>query len=204
MKYTILVKYISSWLFLTSLILILGPRKWFPEFYEPRFMGLMILISAFLPYLPPKILNVDTNRKKIAMKKFQGMLAISLTLNGLGELGLYKMYEVIGFPYDKLAHFLVSMILTFGAYYLLRVWGKISLYKSILASLFLVLVLGLVWEMLEALSDFTLHTKIWGYYGNHLWEDTFGDIISDILGSLVGAMILYLKHKNIILAKPVK
>src|SRR3990172_6312363 len=83
-----------------------------PSFYRPGLMASLAFVSALLIVLPRLIFRSGWDEKKShKLLRFQALVALVLLLNGLGGLGLYKLY-VVGFEYDKLMHFGVPRLLT--------------------------------------------------------------------------------------------
>lgn len=169
-----------------GLILFLGRKEWFPDFYNPKFMAMMAFISAFLIVLPRLIFKTNNDLKKQQSLNFlQAGLIIILALNGLGALGLFQLYRV-GIQYDKLVHFIgpfifIIIVSRFGFQ-----WYKWSLKKSIILAAILVFIGGFIWELFEFFMDYLFRTQMLGQYGEFAFKDTIWDIIFNMFGIISG------------------
>ncbi len=168
-------------------ILIFGPRSWFPSFYMPTFMGIVALIFALLLVLPEWIFIPKNKRQRKAREHLQIILALCLVLSGAGELGLWQLY-LIGFQYDKLVHILITGLLTFSFSHFAQEWWGFSFKRALTASAFLVIALGIIWEVVEFYSDRIFGTQLFGVYGTQISRDTIIDLISNLIG--IGLAIL--------------
>jgi len=183
---------------LSGLILFFGNRKWFPDFYNPKFMAVMAFISAFLIILPCLIFKAKNDFKKQQLLNFtQLSLIIILTLSGLGGLGLFKIYKT-GFEYDKLLHFFVPFISMIVISRFGLQWYEWSFKKSVVLAVILVLIGGIVWELFEFAMDYFFKTQMLGQYGESIIKDTVWDCISNILGIISGTVV------SIKLGRPLK
>lgn len=106
------LKFSSTLLVLIGLFLLVSPSEWFPDFYNPIFMGILALISPILIYLPRFILTKSTPQKRKLILDMRSIIAFALLVNFAGELGLFQLYRY-GFEYDKFAHFIVCMAFAF-------------------------------------------------------------------------------------------
>ncbi|MDP1629776.1 MAG: DUF2238 domain-containing protein, partial [bacterium] len=122
----------------------------------------------------------------------QGSLTAGLSLNGLGALGLYRA----GFGYDKILHFFIPFLFTIVIAYFCRQWYKLTFKKSIILPMILIFLAGLLFELLECASDNLLNTKMMGYYGKSIVEDTVLDLIAGFFGIIGGALILIFFRKR--------
>lgn len=188
MRYRDFLKFSSIILVITGLILLLGPKRWFPGFYNPIFMGIIALISPLLIYLPKFILKKSTPQKRKLVLEMRSVIAFSLIVNIAGELGLYQLYKY-GFEYDKFAHFIVSMLFAFILGESLKEWDRLPSKKIMWLAFLIVFSSGILWEIFEATSDFLFKTKEWGAYGRHLVLDTYLDVTFNILGALAGIIV---------------
>ncbi len=181
-----------------SLILLFGKGKWFPDFYNPQFMGIIGLISAILIVLPSLIFTPSTSSwqapKQKALNLLQNVLVISLLLSAAGALGLFQLYKV-GFEYDKILHFIIPSLFIIVITYFNYHWYGISFRKSLIIALILVTISGFLWELFELFGDKNFGTQMLGYYGEFVSEDTFWDLIMNTLGSIVGVIIAIMKIK---------
>ncbi|MEK7178164.1 MAG: hypothetical protein AAB721_00695 [Patescibacteria group bacterium] len=174
-----------------GIVLLLGKDSWFPEFYNPVYMGVFSFISAFLLYYSKRIfygLNQNDSGN------LQSVIASALILNGFGSLGLYKLYTV-GFEYDKLAHFIVPLIFIVNFVGVLNKSRGLTFNQSLIAVSVSIFLFGLFWEIFEFSSDILFGTETFGIYGKKIFSDTVQDILANVLGIFSG--IFYLKLKNI-------
>ena len=183
MSYEGFLKYSGGAFIAAGLALLLFPKEWFPSFYQPVFMGSVALASPILAYLPKISVKADTPEKKRTVMKIRALIMASLTIGGLGELGLYQLYRM-GFEYDKLAHFTVSMFLTSVYAESLMAWKHHSFRKLPWSVALTVFGAGILWETLEATSDTILGTEVWGIYGRAIARDTLWDIFFNTFGIL--------------------
>lgn len=195
MSYEGFLKYSGGAFIAAGLALLLFPKEWFPSFYQPVFMGSVALASPFLAYLPKISVKADTPEKKRTVMKIRALIMASLTIGGLGELGLYQLYRM-GFEYDKLAHFTVSMLLTSVYAESLMAWKYHSFRKLPWSVALAVFGAGVLWETLEATSDTILGTEVWGIYGRAIARDTLWDIFFNTFGILAGMIVLAIRHSR--------
>ena len=180
---------------IAGLALTLGSREWFPDFYNPIFMGSIAFVSAFLILAPQFIFCSKEEEKKEVVIKLQKFIAISLLISGIGALGFYKLYE-IGFEYDKFAHFIISLLGVVVFTNFINKWYKFTIKKSLFISIGFILIVGFLWEPLELFSDWLFKTQTLGLYGEYIIKDTAIDIIMNIIGILSGSIITLLKSKK--------
>ena len=186
-KVSFIIYIIGGALFLTA------PSDWFPSFYHMPSMGILAFASAFLIWLPRLVFK--KYKESSHFVKFQFLITIGILINGLGGLGLYRLY-LVGFEYDKLAHFLTPLLLTFAFFILFKyMWGW-DFKKSLFSSAILVLSLGFLWEGFEQIANlmFSESVFILGGGGSVL-RDTILDVVSNILG-ITTASIYILKKKE--------
>jgi glycopeptide antibiotics resistance protein len=198
MEHKNFLKVSSITLVITGLVLLFGPRDWFPDYYNPVYMGIVALVSPALIYLPNFILKKETPQKRNLLLQMRSIIAFSLTVNIAGELGLFQLYKY-GFEYDKFAHFIVNMLFAFILCEALKEWERLSSRKIIWLVLLIAFGAGLLWEVFEAASDYLFKTQEWGVYGKHLALDTYKDIGFNTLGALAGIVIFMIpkgKNKN--------
>lgn len=174
---------------LMGVILILVPQNWFPDFYKPNFMAILAFVSAFLIVLPGFIFKSENARKKHSLEKIQIILAIGLLINGLGGLGLYKLY-LIGFQYDKLTHFITPLIFSVGLAYFLEAWFGLTLKKALVFSVAMVIFGSFLWEFLEWFSDYFFDTELLGGGTGQILRDTLFDLMANAVGIFVGVFYL--------------
>lgn len=182
------LKFSSIALVTIGLILIIAPSAWFPDFYNPIFMGIIALLSPILIYLPRFILTRTSPLKRKLILEMRSVIAFSLLVNFAGELGLFQLYRY-GFEYDKFAHFIVCMAFAFILGESLCEWEHLHAAKLLWIVFLVVFSSGILWEVLEASSDFLFKTQEWGVYGEHLVLDSFKDLLFNSLGTLAGMLI---------------
>lgn len=178
-----------------GVILILAPQNWFPDFYKPNFMAILAFVSAFLIVLPGFIFKSKDVHKKHSLEKIQVIIAIGLLINGLGGLGLYKLY-LIGFQYDKLTHFITPLIFTVGFVYFLKAWFGLTFKRALVFSVSMVIFGSFLWEFLEWLSDYIFDTELLGGGTGQIVRDTVFDLIFNALGIIVGVFYLLRTRKS--------
>ncbi|MDP2648190.1 MAG: DUF2238 domain-containing protein [Candidatus Yanofskybacteria bacterium] len=174
-------------------ILFLGPRSWFPDFYAPRFMGVVSFIFTILLFAPNLIFRVKGIHRHFELKNnailnLRFAMAICFLLSGAGELGLWQLYSV-GLPYDKFVHFIVPLILVIAVSDILYHWGEWPRKRAMAVSMAAVLFASFFWEAIEFYSDRIFGTQLFGVYGTHVSKDTVWDMIFDVLG-VVGAWLI--------------
>jgi len=187
---------IFIWAFLIAgLILILGKKDWFPDFYSPKFFGLFSFVSAFLIILPSLIFRADESVKKEALLNLRIVMAVSLLLNGLGSLGLFQLYK-FGFEYDKVIHFGIALMLVIPLSSFIFYWYGLNFKKSVFMAVMIMISAGFVWELLEYFADLIFGTKTFGVYGTEVIKDTILDLVMDFAGA--GMAIIFLFRKKIL------
>ena len=172
------------------------PREYFPDFYNPIFMGISSLFSAISVLFFNFIFYPDNSQKKQALLNFQAAGTFILLLNGAGALGLYQLYK-IGFQYDKLLHFLTPLIMVLTAAQFFAVYFNWSLKKLIMITVGLTAVIGLGWEIFELFFDYFFKTKTLGFYGKYVIWDSAMDILANLGGILTAVLIFFLKKRII-------
>lgn len=180
---------------IAGIILILGKTEWFPDFYNPDFMGGAAFLAVILILLPVVIFRTNNAKKKDARRSLQIKIAIALFLNAFGALGLFKLYT-FGFEYDKFVHFLVAFLLSGEAYYFFCVWYGWNRKKAMAISAAIILISGIVWEPVEFLLDIIFGTQTFGLYGKEVPKDTLVDIFCNFLGVFLGLAVTFLKKKE--------
>jgi len=178
---------------LAAAILFLGSAGLFPDFYQPKLMASLALVSALIVALPRLVFRPETSREKKIVERMQIIIAVGLIINGIGGLGLYKT-SLITIPYDKLAHFVTPFIFTVGLAYFLRDWYRKKIKDAFLYAALIVFVGGFVWEVAEGYSDNFFGTALLGGGTGNIVEDTVLDLAMNVLG--VAAGISYLINKN--------
>ncbi len=145
----------------------------------------IIVFVPLLLYLP--IGSADPDKKKSAAHFLRFILALAITSNALGDLGLYQLYRV-GFEFDKLVHLSTSLASTFILPIILNKRFSMRMPYAIAISFATLLILGVGWEVFERLADFSWETHISGVYGLDINNDTKFDLVFDAIGSVSGAI----------------
>ena len=187
---------------IAGLILILGKRAWFPNFYNPLYNGTMAFVSAFLILLPRLVFKPKDSEQEKMLNLIQVGALIVLSLSALGGLGFYQLYKY-GFQYDKLVHFIASAIFTIVIVELYWPWHKVSFKKSVILSIIIIFVAGIAWELYEFSVDVLFKTEMLGIYGQYITEDTIWDIIMNCFGVIAAATGLGIlkSHKSDLINK---
>lgn len=168
------------------LLLIFLPNTALPDFYKSYFMAGVSTVSVVVVFLFGYFFSTNDKKQNDVVEYCQAALAVSIGLNGIGGLGLYKLYKV-GIPYDKIMHFVIPVILlVFGAYFLVHRFNKTKKY-AIVFMIIAVFVGSVLWEGVEVGQDRIFGTKTAGVYGEDYINDTILDIVSAIAGLAVGA-----------------
>lgn len=173
-------------LLLAGLILLIGDKKLWPDFYSPDYFSFFFFSSAALILAPEYIFKTDDERRKKSILLLRFTLAASLLLNALGELYLFQLYRY-GFQYDKLLHSVSSFLFILVFIDFFKIWKNFPLGRILLFSAVLTLVGGIAWEALEFTFDALFKTKEFGIYGQDRLADTFWDLFSDLFGAAAGA-----------------
>lgn len=192
MKRTLFVNITIYAMAAAGLILVVFPVRWFPSFYDVRYMGWVGLIEAVLiGLLPLSMLVPDSapgaDKKNNAARSFQFLLAFTFLGNALGDLGLYQLYKV-GFQFDKLLHFCIPFLLVAVFTIILQDRFKVRRSYAIFFAFVLALACGVGWEVFEFVADHIANTHISGLYGFDVLNDTKWDLTFDVFGSACGAL----------------
>ena len=188
-------KIISLIFIIAGIILISGKREWFPDFYNPFFMGVMAFVSAFLVSSPRLFLKPNNPEQEKVLDSVQTGAILVLSLNALGALGLFQLYK-LGFQYDRFIHFLNSFIFTIIFAKAYGQWFKASFEKSVILAMAIIFLVGAGWEIYEFVGDGLFKTEMAGIYGKFVTEDTFWDLIMNLLGIIVAAISLIVFRKK--------
>lgn len=169
--------------------LLFGPQERFPDFYHPVYLGVVALLSPLFIYAPYFAMKQDTFRKRSALLKLASVAAFSVSMNMLGELGLFQLYR-FGFEYDKFAHFTVSMLFTYVFCEVLMELTRFGFRRAVITAASIVFVCGILWEAIEFSSDILFGTQEWGVYRQDTISDTIKDILFNTIGIFFGLIIL--------------
>lgn len=168
------------------LLLLFLPDTMLPSFYKSYFMVGVSAVSVAVVFLFGHLFKTEDKTKNHVVEHCQMALAVSIGMNGLGGLGLYKLYRV-GIPYDKIMHFVIPVILlVFGVYFLMHRYNKPKKY-AIVFMVVAVFVGSVVWEGVEVGQDRLFGTKTAGIYGEDYVNDTILDIVSAAAGLALGS-----------------
>jgi len=189
MQYQKFIKFSIITFVVLGMLLLVLPQQWLHTVYHPSFLGIMFLASAVLIYLPLLISRPSGLVEKSLIIKLQAVIALAFILNGLGELGLYQLYQ-IGFQYDKLAHLTGSLLFAIVLGEMLAIWKKFSFWQMAWRVALIIFTFGIAWELWEMLSDIFFHTQEWGRYGQHNITDTIGDVMWNCVGIVFALSIL--------------
>lgn len=181
---------------IAGLVLILGKRAWFPDFYNPMFMGVMAFVSAFLIFSSRLILRPGNPEQEKILDLIQISMVAGLSFGALGALGLFQLYK-FGFQYDKLLHFLNPFVFTIAFAKSYEQWRKFSFKKSIILSIIIVFLIGVIWETYELVGDTLFKTKMLGLHGEFVTEDTIWDLTMNGFGIITAvAGLSIFRRKN--------
>ena len=177
---------------LIGILLLIIPSETFPGFYKPSLMASLAIVSAIFMISPRIIFRKPKGEQsERALLKLQFIITLALIINGLGGLGLYKLYQY-GFPYDKFTHLVTPFIFVIGFSHFIRVWFGKNIVTSISISSVLVLIGGIAWEFMEAFADKIIGTNLLGGGTGGIFWDTFWDSLMNVFG--IGLGILAAKH----------
>lgn len=180
---------------IVGLFLVLGKRAWFPDFYNPVFMGVMAFVAAFLIFSSRLIFRPGNPEQEKILDLIQISMVAGLSFNALGALGLFQLYK-FGFQYDKLLHFLNSFIFTIVLVKSYEQWRKFSFKKSIILSIIIIFLVGAIWETFEFVGDTLFKTQMLGQYGEFVTEDTIWDLAMNSFGIITAVAGLSICRNN--------
>lgn len=116
------------------------------------------------------------------------VITTALMANAAGELYFYQLYR-FGFQYDKFAHLANSLLFILALASFGRSWYGLSPAKSLRASIAIVVICSIGWEVLEFASDKIFNTKVFGIYGQLKLIDTIFDLVYDFLGITLASIM---------------
>lgn len=175
---------LKYFLLAAALVLLLGQRAWWPDFYSPTAYGLAFLISAIIIVISGYAFRPAGDRDgqgRDAAIFLRFVIAFAFALNAIGELYLYQLYK-IGLPFDKLLHFSASALFVIAITNYNYCNYKFTYRKALGEAIIIVLFCSLLWEAVEYLSDTVFHTKEFGIYGERKFFDTSFDLFADLIG----------------------
>jgi len=151
-------------------------------------------VSVGAVYFFGRIFKTENDTNKV-VEQSQLALAAAIGLNGLGGLGLYKLYQ-LGIPYDKIMHFVVPLILFMTGISLLKYRFSKTKKTAVIIMALLIFSGSLLWEGIEVLQDRVFGTKTAGVYGEDYEQDTILDIVSDVCGISLAVYLTLRSRKN--------
>ncbi len=180
-------------LFSIGIVALILPVRWFPDFYDVRYLGVGTLSAALMIIVLPKLIKVETthaqaHQKNHAATMFEFLLSTIFLSNALGDIGLYQLY-IIGLPFDKFLHFLMPLLSVIILSLVLHQHLEIRPYYSIALATMTVMSCVIDWEFYEYTMDTIFNTRLFGIYGTEINLDTKYDIIGGAAGSFIGALI---------------
>jgi hypothetical protein len=129
------------------------------------------------------------NGMKIRSTLLISFLVVALIglLHGIGIF--FQLYWRISW-YDTVVHMLsgfwaawVVLLFTY------RNSSRHSVYRTLILSLIIALSIGIVWEFFEFYAGVT------SLKDSFFWADTAGDLSADLMGGIIGALIISMKYR---------
>lgn len=192
------MRYAVTFFFIAGVFLLLSPAQWYPDWFFPTLTGIGAFIYAFLllwtEFLFPLRADLPPEaheRRFRSRRRLQNYLALGFVLGFSGTLGLYEL----DFPFDKVNHLLLSFLATVAISRFLYRWWELPLVRSIILTVFAVLFLSTLWEIIEYTSDVFLGTSAFGLRGKEIYWDTFFDMTMNVGGVLVGIFAVLMRKK---------
>jgi hypothetical protein len=151
----------------------------------------VVVVAMFLTVVP---LLVEKGMGISLPAGVKSMIAFTLFLHVAG--GVLRWYWIYKPWYDKVAHLIAGIaigLLGFVFFIFLDRWGVPVRKRMVLAGIFfIVLFLGLFWEIAEIYID----TLGYSTYSNGIM-DNIQDMVSNTLGSLVAVLVAYVAMKRL-------
>ncbi|MCX6780409.1 MAG: hypothetical protein NT034_04530 [Candidatus Magasanikbacteria bacterium] len=187
-------------LFSIGIIALILPVRWFPSFYDVRYMGVGTLAAATMILFLPKLIKVEethikAHQKNHAATMFEFLLSVVFVSNAFGDLGLYQLYN-LGIPFDKILHFITPLLSVIILSLVLHQSFEMRPYYSIALAALTVMSCIIDWEFYEYSMDVTFHTRLFGVYGSQIDADTKYDIICGVLGNIIGTITVLRIYKK--------
>src|SRR3989344_7838467 len=172
---------ILSWI-LVALIVILSIILLFPVYWPITVYFLIVsLISIWF-------FKYDYNKHKdIALFEFFVLLIVLFHI--VGVKWIYSAFPITNY----LLHFLVGVILGIFTVSTLKKRNKMRFLDLFLISIAIVFLLGVGWEIFEYFWDLIVTVKFGGIPAQSSRMDTLLDLISDLLGGILGTLICLFK-----------
>lgn len=189
---------ITFWFFLLGgICLIVLPIPWFPKFYDVRYQGWSMIIAALIihlfSFLPKEQANAPrASEKNKAAKLLQLLVTIALLANGLGDLGLYALYQY-GFPYSYMLHVVITFTCAIFLTKIISLYYGLKTWQSAFLAFLLTMLCGISWEIFENGSDFLLHTHLAGPDQLAIYNSTGINLIQDLVGSSMGMLLMEIR-----------
>lgn len=183
----------------SGLILLFTDPAVFPSYYKPIPMGFISFFYAFLLELPVFVFRIAGNAPEEQVRemtetrdRFRSALAVGLLLCGLGSLGLWGLYQK-GIPYDKMVHFIFPLLMMVTGSRLFKLWYGWSLKKALWRVGLIIAVSGVAWEFIEFIAARYFEL---GFFGKLFDRNSALDILSNLLGVVVGSVIMRRRAKK--------
>ncbi len=200
MRIKMFIKMTLYILFSIAVITLILPVRWFPTFYDVRYLGVGTLLAALMIIALPKLIKVEMNHpraheKNHAAMLFEFLLAFIFLSNALGDVGLYQLNN-LGFPFDKVLHFIMPLLSVIILSLVLHQRFEIKPYYSIAIAAITVMSCVVDWEWYEYSMDVTFHTRLFGVYGTQINSDTTYDLLCGLVGDFIGTVITIFIYKK--------
>ena len=177
-------------------VFFLGDSNWFPDFYNPQYMGIMAIVNIALLLLVSKVFSAKTPEQNKVIEYIERMFIFAFLLNAVGAIGAYRLYAH-GLEYDKLVHIFSPFFFTLALFRLRSDFYNTPFKKSLVVTAIIVIASGFLWEGWEAFSDIIFGTESWGVYTEHVARDTALDTIMNVTGVALAYLYIFLrKRKN--------
>ena len=189
----IFIKILFVLYIVVGVLFLSAPSDWFFGFYHTPSMGILALASAVLIWLPRLILR--KHKESSHFVRFNLLITLGILINGLGGLGLYRLY-LVGFEYDKLTHFVTPLLLTFAFFILFKYLWMWDFKKSLWVSAVFILFLGFLWEGFEQIANLMLDESVFVLGGGgSILRDTVLDVVFNTLGIITASFYILRKNK---------
>lgn len=190
----IFIKILFVLYIVVGVLFLTAPTSWFPSFYHTPSMGILAFVSAFLIWLPQLVLR--KHKESSHFVRFNLLITLGVFINGLGGLGLYRLY-LVGFQYDKLTHFATPLFLTLAFFILFNYLWTWDFKKSLWASVVLILFLGFLWEGFEQIANLILDESVFILGGgSSILRDTVLDVVFNTLGIITASVYILKKRRD--------
>jgi hypothetical protein len=190
---------ISVGLFISiSLVLLLIPPAWFPQWFFPRatasggflYAFWLVLINIVFP-IPKNICPTVAQRKYKARRRLQNYAAVCCVLGFSGTLGLFEL----PIPFDKFNHFAVAFLITSSVSLFFYAWYNLPITQCLIIAVGIMIIADIGWEVGEFLSDVKFGTQAFGTHGQNTFSDTAWDGVFDVLGIICAILAVRLRKR---------